>query len=156
MFRNHNIIPRLLVGILLLAALTGCESKQELETRMAEISGDYYLSSVNRTDAKKVFTEEELAIVSDARVFPHGNEWIFEATIPFPDFDKSSPGSKYDYRQLRKSLIWDQEFGAYFFYRFSDDELPDYFDPTLARLLVENNHITFFYKNNYQYVWYKK
>ncbi len=153
-----KIIFRYLRPIVLLAAaalLLSCESRQEFLDRMDNITGEYRLDQARYglVDLTGEIPENERAVVTVARIYSQGDEWIFEGILPFPNQVIVSPppsGSGptvFSYHMLRKRLIWDQELGDYFFHCFTEEDLPESFDPTMARLEIRDRTVHFYYKN---------
>ena len=153
-----KIILRYLRPIVLLAAAAlhlSCESRQEFLDRMDSIVGEYRLAEARygSSDLVSVIPENERAVATVARIYSQGDEWIFEGILPFPNqifvtpLPSGSSSTAFSYHMLRKRLIWDQELGDYFFHRFTEEDLPESFDPTMVRLEIRDRTVHFYYKN---------
>ena len=146
MHHNHITIPRLLSGIfLLLTTLSACENKQELDTRMDEISGNYQLSSflIGGTNQLRSLPLLERDAASSARVYANGKDWIFEYTLPIPN-SVSGGNAPFSYHRIRQRILWDRQFGEYFFYRLEKEDLSGTgLEPSTVRMSVQNNYIIF-------------
>lgn len=150
---KHLPWRRFLSGILLLAALTGCESKQELETRMDEISGNYRLTAIYSGTLNQINTlpVEGRDAITSARIFASGKDWIFEYTLPI------MVGSSFISHRIRQHIVWDRQLGAYYFYRLEENDLAGTgIDPSLVRMTLQGNTITFkTVTGNYGWAWTK-
>jgi len=158
---NHMFprLLRLLSGALLAAMLLSCETRQELQTRMDEISGEYRLTEmlVGISDWTKNIPENERNAATSARIYPAGKDWIFEYTLPIPNktviYTWDDEGVHFSYHKVRQRIIWDRALGAYFLYRLSDTDLPSVFDPDLVRMEIIGRGIRLTYKSTYTYYW---
>ena len=138
-------LPGLLIGILLLTVLTACESKQELDTRMDEISGYYQMTGILLGGVNQISSLPMLErdAASSARVYASGNDWIFEYTLPIPN-TVSGGNAPFSYHRIRQRIIWDRQIGAYFFFRLEKEDLSGTgLEPASVIVSFQNRHIQF-------------
>ena len=141
--------PRLLLGALLVCSLAACETKQELQTRMDDLAGEYRLVSMSFGSSNQIdlIPREELNVIANARVFGEGREWIFEYTLPIMTRIPLPDGSSkyiFHYHQVRQPIIWDQQLGGYFFYRLEESDLSGCgLDPSFVTMHIAGRTISF-------------
>ncbi len=141
-------LRHLLLGALAVC-LAACESKQELQTRMDDISGEYRLTglSIGNLNLLDLIPREELEVIAVARIYGEGKEWIFEYTLPTITSTERSGGSSrniFHYHQVRQPIVWDQQLGKYFFYRLEESDLSGSgIDPASVAMQIKGNSISF-------------
>lgn len=152
MHYNHITIPRLLFGILLLAALTGCENRLVLEDRMKDVVGEYRLEVFggDPITLRPILNqyEQEIAAISIARIFPFEDKWYFDYTLPI-----ISNGTIH-FHHIQQQIYWDRQLGAYYFSRLKAADLPDGWDPDEVSVLMDRSAISFS-SNHCGFIWYK-
>ena len=152
--------PRLLLGALLVCSLAACETKQELQTRMDDISGEYRIAQVQygMTDYVNSIPDEELAYVK-ARIYPDGEDWIVEYPLPLLELGmhaSSHQKQDFTYHQIHQRVIWDRELGMYLFSRLGVDDLPGGgYEPDMIRVGFQSKSFYFHHKN-YRVSWIKE
>lgn len=144
------------VLLLSLLSLGACQSKRALDTRMAEIAGDYRLQSISDSHGQYYsrLSNDEREAATPARVLKNGTSgtWIFEYTLPILGSDKNS----FQFHRLVQEVTWDQSFGAYFFSVLSEEDLrPTGFEPEDITLEVRGNGVIVFhnFRNGFVSEW---